>query len=928
MTKKDSVLSSLKIRQDFLDFFRDRRHAIVPSASLLPTAPNLLFTNSGMNQFVPIFLGETACPYRPGRAADTQKCIRAGGKHNDLDDVGWDTYHHTFFEMLGNWSFGDYFKREAIAWAWELLTEGWGFPRERLYATVYSPDRGDPSCFDQEAYDCWAEIFSRAGLDPMIHIQRGNKKDNFWMMGDTGPCGPCSELHADLTQQGDTKGVLVNQSSSECIEIWNLVFIQYNANPDGTLTNLPERHVDTGMGFERVVSIIQNTQGFRDFGTGISNYETDVFFPLFEELQHLSGLRYRSTLPTGSRASLSEQERIDVAFRVIADHVRTLSFAIADGIEPGKTDRNYVLRRILRRAVRQGHNSLKLSKPFLYRLVNVLDQTMGDIFPEVRVQQQKIKDVIQEEEESYGHTLDRGVSLFQDHLKIFQAYEKNAGQGRALPGELAFELYDTHGIPLDLTVQMATQRGFSGVDTARFEELMEEQRQRARAARKNKTIEVSDLKSQTETRFCGYERFDCESVILDMVKLEDYQAVLLEVTPFYPEMGGQVGDTGTLQVDGVDWNITDTKKIGNVVLHRLSGVPGRLESDLPVKARVDAGRRLAIQRHHTATHLFHWALREVVGREAQQMGSYVGPDKFTFDFNASSLTSEQLNDIERLVNERILANEPVHWIELDRAQVERREDILQIFGEKYSERVRVVQIGGSRDELDGFSMELCGGTHVRATGEIGSFKLRSEAAVAAGVRRVEAVAGAVAWRQAGDHESLLRRLSERLHTPVEDLEKKVARIMEERKGLEKQLEQLQGHLASDRARALLDRVTEIPASGDRPAIPLIAANLGSVAAKVVQDVAQHVKSDFSGVVVLGGASGGSATLISLIAAEYVPYVRANDLIRGIVEDIDGKGGGRPDFARGGGKNPEGLDRALARVEPWISALEHSPVLAG
>src|SRR5580692_1158987 len=409
------IRSSSQVRKDFLDFFKSKQHTIVPSSSLMPDSPNLLFTNAGMNQFVPIFLGQVKCPYAPPRAADTQKCIRAGGKHNDLDDVGLDTYHHTFFEMLGNWSFGDYFKQEAIDWAWELITEVWKFPKERLYATVYSPDKsqGDPSEFDQEAFDLWAAKFSAAGLDPQVHIVNGNKKDNFWMMGETGPCGPCSELHVDLTPLGDTKGSLVNKGDARCIEIWNLVFIQFNANPDGTFSPLPAKHVDTGMGFERVTSIIQGTRNLTNFADAkISNYETDIFRPIFDVLEQLSGKKYTSTLPTDKSAN-AEQIAIDVAFRVIADHIRTLNFAIADGIQPGNTDRNYVLRRILRRAVRYGR-TLGFHEPFFYKLVDVLADTMGDVFPEIRAKKKQVQETIQREEEAFNKTLDRGIELFDN----------------------------------------------------------------------------------------------------------------------------------------------------------------------------------------------------------------------------------------------------------------------------------------------------------------------------------------------------------------------------------------------------------------------------------------------------------------------------------------------------------------------------------
>src|SRR5215472_9236441 len=496
-------MTSTQIRQSFLDFFQSKQHAIVPSASLMPDSPNLLFTNAGMNQFVPIFLGQRspdvskwpgAIPGRDTRAADTQKCIRAGGKHNDLEDVGLDTYHHTFFEMLGNWSFGDYFKNEAIEWAWELITEVWKFPKNRLYATVYSPDksRGDPSDFDQEAFDFWAEKFKAAGLDPKIHIVNGGKKDNFWMMGDTGPCGPCSEVHVDLTPQGDTKGRLVNQGTAECIEIWNLVFIQFNANPDGTFSPLPARHVDTGMGFERVTGIIQNTRNFTDFTHVISNYETDIFWPIFDNLEKLSGKKYGSTLPAAGSTGKTEQEKIDVASRVIADHIRTLSFAIADGIEPGNKERNSVLRRILRRAVRYGR-TLGFHEPFFYKLVDVLAASMGHVFPEIRSRRERVEEVINREEVSFNRTLDRGLVLFEEEISSLQSliassgtvhgshggleaaivlnsesklsdaqrreqrrqHRKNLALKRCVSGEAAFVLSDTYGFPIDLTELIA-----------------------------------------------------------------------------------------------------------------------------------------------------------------------------------------------------------------------------------------------------------------------------------------------------------------------------------------------------------------------------------------------------------------------------------------------------------------------------------------
>src|SRR5436190_6202780 len=531
-------MTSAEIRQSFLDFFREKKHTIVPSSSLLPEAPNLLFTNAGMNQFVPIFLGQQKPPWKPPRVADTQKCIRAGGKHNDLEDVGLDTYHHTFFEMLGNWSFGDYFKKEAIEWAWDLVVDRWKFPAQRLYATVYKPGPGEPSEFDQEAHDHWARLFREADLDPAIHVRTGGKADNFWMMGDTGPCGPCSEVHVDLTPDGDTRGKLVNAEDARCIEIWNLVFIQFNANPDATFTSLPQRHVDTGMGFERVTAIIQGTKNLTNFSRTVSNYETDIFRPIFDELEKLSGKKYQSTLPAVGRlgeapmaadtAALqkeTEQEKIDVAFRVIADHIRALSFAIADGIVPSNEGRGYVLRRILRRAVRYGR-TLGFHEAFLFELVDVVAKTMGDVFPEVRAKEKQIKETIEREEEAFNKTLDKGIEQFYaslvetlgEQLMLYTSSQpirydviyRGMNYGRIgpdsdpyytiqadgdfatffkkfnvpipqFPGSAAFKLYDTYGFPLDLTELMARERGLT-VDVVGFEKLMEQQRERARRA--------------------------------------------------------------------------------------------------------------------------------------------------------------------------------------------------------------------------------------------------------------------------------------------------------------------------------------------------------------------------------------------------------------------------------------------------------------
>ncbi len=876
------------------------------SASLMPDSPNLLFTNAGMNQFVPIFLGQRAAdvskwgeavPAKDTRAADTQKCIRAGGKHNDLEDVGLDTYHHTFFEMLGNWSFGDYFKREAIDWAWELITEVWKFPKNRLYATVYCPDKtkGDPSEFDQEAWDYWAEKFRAAGLDPAVQIVNGGKKDNFWMMGDTGPCGPCSEIHVDLTPAGDTRGGLVNKGSAQCIEIWNLVFIQFNANPDGTFSPLPARHVDTGMGFERVAGIIQNTRNFTDFSRMVSNYETDIFRPIFDRLEALSGARYASTLPKEGNGA-TEQERIDIAFRVIGDHIRTLSFAIADGIQPGNTDRNYVLRRILRRAVRYGR-TLGFREPFFYKLVHVLADTMGDVFPELRTRKDHVEDVIQREEVAFNKTLDRGIDLFLQEVGTLK--------GSMLSGEFAFKLYDTYGFPLDLTELMARERGLA-VEVEGFNRLMEEQKARARAAQKKEIIEVSSLDISTPTKFVGYEELDTPSRVLQVLGIKDKTAVLLDSSPFYAEMGGQVGDVGEISGGGHLWRVVNTQKAGDAWLHFLE------DSEAPpvgaeVTLSVDRTRRNAVQRHHTVTHLLHWALHEVVNQDASQKGSYVGPDKLTFDFTSSPLTPVQLSDIERIVNERILENALVSWIEVKYGHIKDRKDVMQFFGDKYGDWVRVVQIGGGATNLDGYSMELCGGTHTRATGEIGLFRITGESAIAAGIRRIEAVSGLAAYRQTIQQSELIKSVASRVNSPVGELEKKVESMLAHQKELERQLKGMQQKQAAGIARGLLAKVRSI---GE---VPVIIENLGEGDGDYLQGIADSLKGEFKGVLVLGSSSGGAVALISTVSSELTKRIQAGKIIQAIAPIVGGKGGGRPDNARGGGKEVGKLGEALEKA---------------
>ncbi len=935
------MMTSTQVRQSFLDFFKSKQHTIVPSSSLMPDSPNLLFTNAGMNQFVPIFLGQTKCPYTPGRAADTQKCIRAGGKHNDLDDVGLDTYHHTFFEMLGNWSFGDYFKKDAISWAWELVIEVWKFPPHRIYATIYQPDKSknDPAERDEEAWNFWAEKFRSVGLDPDIHIVNGNKKDNFWMMGETGPCGPCTEIHVDLRPgpaQTDMEAqksgaLLVNGSDARCIEIWNNVFIQYNANPDGTFTPLPAQHVDTGMGFERVTSIMQGTKGLTDFANAkISNYETDIFRPIFDAIEKLSGKKYGSTLPKAGSTGDTEQEKIDVAFRVIADHIRTLSFAIADGIQPGNTDRNYVLRRILRRAVRYGR-TLGFHEPFFYKLVDVLAATMGDVFPEIRTKRNHVEEVIQREEETFNKTLDRGIDQFElaaggvlNPDKVIWADQETELKARAriLPGVNAFQLYDTYGFPLDLTELMAREAGLT-VDKAGFDKLMEEQKSRARAAQKREVIKLADVQTNASTKFVGFERQEIETKVLEVIETGDTKLVITEETPFYAEMGGQVGDLGYMQFYGECPLVFGVQNVGHArALVFPSTSFSWMEGDRfpngfkdlqgqTVKLQIDAPRRNAIQRHHTVTHLLHWALHEVVSKEASQKGSFVGPDKLTFDFNSAALTPEQLADIEKLVNQRILENAGVSWTEVSHAEVKSRADVLQFFGDKYGDTVRVVQIGGAANKLDGYSMELCGGTHTRATGEIGLFRIVSESAVAAGVRRIEAVAGLEAYNLANDQLRLLRTVAGQINSPVGELEKKIEALLAHQKELEKQVKIAMQRNASNAASELLTRAQTVNE------IPFISQNLGEAEGDFLQAIADSLKSRFKGVVVLGGCANNAVTLIASVSADFTAKVQAGKIIQTIAPIVGGKGGGKPDNARGGGKDASKLDEALAKAKSLL-----------
>ncbi|NRB75018.1 MAG: alanine--tRNA ligase [Verrucomicrobiales bacterium] len=932
-------MTSREIRQSFLDFFAEKQHTIVPSASLMPTSPNLLFTNAGMNQFIPYFLGTEAAPYDPPRAADTQKCIRAGGKHNDLEDVGYDTYHHTLFEMLGNWSFGDYFKKEAIEWAWELITKRWGIPANRLYATVYAPAEGDPAEFDQEAYDFWAAIFEADGLDPKVHIVNGNKKDNFWMMGETGPCGPCSELHIDLTPEGDTKGSLVNADDSRCIEIWNLVFIQFNANEDGTFRPLPACHVDTGMGFERVASIIQCTKGLTDFSTLASNYDTDVFSPIFDKLSELTGKKYTSTVPEGgARAGLSEQEQIDIAFRVIGDHIRTTSFAIADGIEPGNGGRNYVIRNILRRAVRFGRVlGFDAENPFLHQLVPVLVQEMGDVFPELASRREKIEATLKAEEEQFNRTLDRGLKLFEDAAAKVEA-------GNNFPADTVVKLWETYGFPTDLTQLLLDERSLSA-DKEEVERLVEAHKNTGSVGQKNQVVEAVSIETDVVTEYVGFDLDETDARIVEIIENDNGVFAIVDKSPFYIEKGGQVGDTGTLVDNGTEIEVLSVLGVGEATVLQLAEKPN---TDA-VYLKVDADRRREIEKHHTATHLFHWALHQIVSPDATQQGSLVAADRLRFDFNSKALDSDQISRIEAEVNSCIGSDDPVSISEVPHGEIKDHPDIMQFFGDKYGDLVRVVQIGGKDGAFDGYSMELCGGTHVPSTKSIGYFKVKSEGAVAAGIRRVEAVCGSAAGELIADQAAAVVAELEELSAKLNAANEKLTALKQDTlsveaeddfaRKIEKSLSA--GDLAD--ANTLLksfeshrDAVKAAAVQAEKNVKKASAGAAAQIAAQwfdetlanydgqtyagllpgdnpgLLQEAMNVIKArQFSGAVALGLLADGTLHFGAIVSSDYTDKVKAGDIVRESLAVAGGKGGGKPEMARGAA--PNAADQADAVI---------------
>ena len=886
-------MKAAEIRQSYFDFFASKDHKIVPSAPVVPLDdPTLLFNNSGMAPFKPYFLGLAQPPSR--RIADTQKCIRVSGKHNDLEETGHDTYHHTFFEMLGNWSFGDYYKKEAIAWAWELFTQVWKLPKERLYATVFGGDDQVPA--DEEAIELWKTV---TDIDHS-HILRCGRKDNFWMMGDTGPCGPCSEIHIDLTPDA-SGGPLVNESSPLVIELWNLVFIQFNAEEDGSLRELPAKHVDTGMGFERACAVVECTKSGTVFDGSVSNYDTEVFQPIIRKLQEMSGASY-------TRGQSSDESSI--ALRVCADHIRMISFSIADGALPSSDGRGYVVRRLLRRAARYGRK-LGLLEPFLYKLVQVLADTMGDTFPELREQQGKIEMLIKAEETSFNQTLDRGLTLFEGEAA-------KLSKGGTFPGDAAFKLYDTYGFPLDLTQAMARERDID-VDEPRFRQLMTEQRERARAAHVKVVVAAEDRELELPpTPFSGFTVTEESAKVAAVVDNKEHLAVVLDSTPFYAEKGGQLGDTGELSINGQSFKVSDTRQQEGVIFHLISKDQNAevLKEGASALAVVDRARRRQIERHHTATHLLHHALREVLGKDVRQQGSLVAPDRLRFDFtHFQQVKPSELATIEKMVNDMILENAGVSFFEIP--YKDKPDSVTAFFGDKYGEKVRVVKIGGrGSGELetpifDGYSMELCGGTHTRHTGELGYLSIAAESAVAAGVRRLEAVSGSSFMDRYKSDQELLAKLGALLSCAPAELEKKAAQMIEHSKELERKLRAASQSEASNQAQSLLKSQRSF---GE---VPVIVESVDG-SPEQLRMLADGLKESFEGVAVLGSPADGKVSLLVYVSPEWVKKgFHAGKLIKELAGKVGGGGGGRPDLAQAGGKDPSKLPDALSSVEDLL-----------
>jgi len=861
-----SMLTSKEIRRKFLEFFESKGHEIVPSAPVVNKSdPTLMFINAGMNPFKDFFLGNAAP--KNARIADTQKCLRVSGKHNDLDEVGHDTYHHTLFEMLGNWSIGDYFKEDAVNWAWELLTEVYGLEKDRLYVTVFGGDEGDGLPRDNEAAGLWAQ---HVAADRILD---GSKKDNFWEMGESGPCGPCSEIHIDLRGDADRAAVpgasLVNEDHPQVVEIWNLVFMQFNRKADGTLENLPAQHIDTGMGFERLCMALQGKQ---------SNYDTDVFTPLLNKISSISGIAY------------GKSEATDIAQRVIADHIRAVAFAIADGQLPSSSGAGYVIRRILRRAIRYGFSYLDLKTPFMFQLVDTLEAQMGEFFPEITTQKSLVTKVIEEEEQSFLRTLAQGLAKLDDFL---------AEGNKTLDGKRAFELYDTYGFPIDLT-ELIMRENDKVVDMAEFTAEMTAQKERSRAATKLSTDDWTVLEDDETQEFVGYDYTSAEVRITRYRKVsaknKEFYQLVLSLTPFYPEGGGQVGDTGVLVQGDQKIGIFDTKKENGIIVHFTKELPSDLSGSW--SAEVSESKRRETAKNHSATHLMHEALREVLGTHVEQKGSLVNSEYLRFDFSHfQKVSDEELAQIEALVNQRIQANLPLE--EFRNIPIAEAKDMgaMMLFGEKYGDTVRAIKFGSS--------IELCGGIHVKATGSIGLFKFTSEGAVAAGVRRVEAVTGMGAMKYIGNALSTLRDAAEVLKNP-KDLAGAIQQLKEKEAAAQKEVEALRKEKAMAAAGELENNAE------DHGGVRVIAARTAMDAGSV-KDMVFKLKGQGNTLVIFANAWEGKATVSIGISDEVVADKgwHAGNAVRALAQHIHGGGGGQPAFATAGGKNPEGLDKVLS-----------------
>ncbi|MBK6987297.1 MAG: alanine--tRNA ligase [Bacteroidetes bacterium] len=866
-------MTSAQIRTAFLDFFKSKGHHIVPSAPMVvKNDPTLMFTNAGMNQFKDIFLGNSPAKYP--RIANTQKCLRVSGKHNDLEEVGIDTYHHTMFEMLGNWSFGDYFKKDAIAWSWELLTEVYKLSKDRLYVTVFEGDSKENLAFDQESFDHWKKVL------PEDRILRGNKKDNFWEMGATGPCGPCTEIHIDLRSDEERKKVdgktLVNESHPQVIEVWNNVFMEFNRKADGSLDKLPAQHVDTGMGFERLCMAMQGKT---------SNYDTDVFQPMIQFIALNSGVKYGAA------------EKTDIAMRVMSDHIRAIALAISDGQLPSNNKAGYVIRRILRRAVRYGFTFLNLKEPFMNKLVPILAEQFKDVFPELKAQQDFVIRVITEEELGFLRTLDTGIKKFDEY------------KGKSVDGKFAFELFDTFGFPIDLTQLMARERDME-VDMTGFNKCLDEQKERSRAAAVVDTDDWVIVKEGEEVEFIGYDETEGEAEILRYRKVkaknkEQFQLVLNR-TPFYAESGGQIGDTGYIEANGEKTSITDTQKENNLIIHYVDKLPKDVSATFV--AKINTSRRKQISNNHSATHLLHSALKQVLGAHVNQKGSLVNEAQTRFDFSHfAKVSDEEIQKIEKIVNEKIREN--ILLDERRNVPVQQAMDMgaMALFGEKYGEFVRVITFDPN------YSIELCGGTHVKATGQIGQIKVVSESAVAAGVRRIEAITADKADSYFEEQQLQLNSIKELLKNP-KDLVQRIQGLLDENTALQEQINVFVNEKTQVIKKELIGKIKSVNG------INFLAEKVELPTADALKNLSFELKNQIDNLFFLAGAEIDGKAMLSLIVSDNLvkdKNLNATNIIRELSKEIQGGGGGQPFYATAGGKNPAGLSKALEMAGSFI-----------